>query len=465
MRKKTRVACAAALGMGAAVFGSSPAWAQSTTPTCASLLASNSVLTPSAKVVYIAGSSASQIPLEALAPVVASKNIAIIYQSPDSCQGVNDLLTGTAELGKPLQFLDPAQKSSQGLAKAVQCTNTAAPPIDIAPSDVFPDTCGKVFTSITAGQVTTKTTPVRDFLGPIQAMTFAVPSGSSAASISAEAAYVVFGYDATTFSVTPWTVPGAILTRPYTSGTLNMLGTAIGLAPKLFKNSDSTAPGFNAANQEGGTGNMQSALATPTLDPKATIGELSYEAVVGATSVSSSALKILAYKHSGQSCGYFPSQTASSVDMINVRQGRYAIWGPLHFVVNVDSSGNPLDGNKQPSTAVSTLMNYVLASGPTPPASSSADGGIADADLQTLITAEAKPGYVVPWCAMQAQRDGEMATPTSYQSSTPCGCYYESVLGVSTSSYCHTCTDPNGTANGSCTGSYPVCRYGFCEAK
>jgi hypothetical protein len=463
MRKKARVTCAAALGVGAAVLGTSRAQAQ-TTPVCSALISADTAFASDAgggpTTVYIAGSSASQIPLEALAPLLANKNIAIVYQSPDSCQGVSDLLNHNAESGKPYSFLDPAQVSSTGLAKAVTCTVASpAPPIDIAPSDVFPDTCASKLGIGTVGAITTTSTTFREFWGPVQAMTFAVPASSLATSISAEAAYIVFGYGGTTYTVTPWTNPATIFTRPDTSGTMNMLGAAIGLAPTKFANATPPASGATApAQQESSTGNMQTALANATTNAAATIGQLSYEAVVSYSNAT--ALKILAFQPAGEPCGYLPGSDKTHLDMINVRQGRYAIWGPLHFIVNVDSSGNPLGGNMMPNPAVVTLMNYFLATGPNPPTSSSADAGVATSDIKTLITAEATPAYVVPWCAMQATRMSELGQPMSYQPTAPCGCYYESVLGVSTSTYCHTCTDNSG-----CSAPYPTCRYGYCEAQ
>ncbi len=461
MRKKIRVACAAALGMGAAAFVSSRAEAA----TCDSLIAAESGLTST---VYIAGSTAVEIPLQGLAPVLATKGIAIIYQAPDSCQGVSDLIGHTAESGQPYNFLDPAVLTSGGLATPTTCTlSGTAPPIDIAPSDVSPDTCAKNLNIGTVGAISTTSTTFRDILGPIQAMTFAVPAGSTQSSISAEAAYLVFGYDATATSaspnviVQPWSVAGSIYTRPNTSGTLNMLATAIGLAPTKFANATPVAPGGTVPpQQQQGTGGMRNALANATSNVNATIGQLSYESIIQAANRSS--LKMLAYQHTGQSCGYTPSSTESSLDMINVRQGRYAVWGPVHFIVNVDSSGTPLNGAMASSAAVGTIMNYFLATGPTPPSSSSADAGVSATDIKALITAEAKPAYVVPWCAMQVTRTSEIGAPASYQPQTPCGCYFESVVGVSTSSYCRACSADADCAD---AGTYTHCRYNFCEAQ
>jgi hypothetical protein len=468
MRKRIRVACAAALGAGAVVLGTSSAHAQDAgPPTCASLIAADTTaFSATPAVVYIAGSSASQIPLQALAPVVAAQNIAIVYQGPDSCVGVGDLIGHTAEATAAYSFLDPQNVNSQGLAAATTCTVAGAPPIDIAPSDVFPDTCATKLSIGTAGAITTTSTPIRDFWGPVQAMTFAVPSGSTAQSISAEAAYVAFGYDAVTYSVTPWTVAGSIYTRPHTSGTMNMLGAAIKLDPNKFVNANPTSMPYPSQYQAG-TGGMRNALANAngTANVNATLGQLSYSAVESAANAAM--LKILAFQGYGQSCGYLPGSDSTHLDMINVRQGRYEIWGPLHFIVNVDSNGVPLGGNMTANPAVVTLMNYFLATGPNPPASVSMDagafdGGVSEASIQKLIQVEAKPGYVVPWCAMQATRSTEVGAPASYSPSAPCGCFYESVLGVHTSTYCKSCGTDADCAD---AGTYSHCRYGFCEAQ
>lgn len=155
--------------------------------------------------------------------------------------------------------------------------------------------------------------------------------------------------------------------------------------------------------------------------------------------------------------------------MINVRQGRYAIWGPVHFVINVNSSGQALDGSMNVSPAVQSIVDYLVATGPNPPSSSSGDAGVSAASIQNIIKAETKPGYVVPWCAMQVNRTTELGVLSSYQPSIPCGCYYESLLGVipasgvdPISSYCHSCGTDSDCAD---SGTYTHCRYGYCEAK
>ncbi len=437
--------------------------------------------------VYIAGSSASKPVLQALAQVLQAKKIpiSILYQSPDSCIGVNDLLTSTAETtaAAPSYF----GYNDNGVTPPSSCTVSAIdggilPPVDIAVSDVFADTCfanNLTSSGLTSGQ--------KEVLGPIQAMAFAAPVLSSATAISAEAAYVVFGYDAATYSVPPWIQPSNIFVRADSSGTENMIGTAIGLIAPKWANAN---PAMMNNQQQASTGAMEAAVGNVTSNQSATIGILSAEAIAqyNAAATSANKLKTLAYQHTGQSCGYLPDSTATAIDKINVRQGRYAIWGPLHFFVNVDANGNPLGGggNTDPSkiAAISAILNYFIATGPTPtqtftiagslnpPVDGGAitltDGGlggslvVGDDDKQALIAAEATPAFVVPWCAMQVSRSAELGAESSYQPPEPCGCYYESLLGATNSNYCtKTCS-----TNADCTtGPYGTCRYGYCEVQ
>jgi hypothetical protein len=408
--------------------------------TCASLIAADTGFTTASAVttVYLAGTGAAQVLVEAEAPGVASQNIALVFQPTPSCQALADLLGHTAESIAPYVFLDPAQATG-GLAKAVACTVAApAPPVDVVASDVFPDTCASDFGVGTVGAISTTSTGFRDYLGPVQAMAIAVPAGSSAQSISAKAAYVVFGYGATTYSVVPWSVPSAVFTGPSTAGAVELLGAAIGLLPTKFANA---APGGSPPPQQQATSSaMAAAIASATTNVDATIGPLSYQGVVGGSQASQ--IRMLAYKHTGQSCGYTPGSTASSLDMINVRQGRYALWSPGHTIVNVDASGNPLSGAMTASAAVTAVVGSATAIAPNAPALSM------DPGTEAVLALIMKPGYFVPWCAMQVIRTSELGALASYQPTQPCGCFYESVMGVSTSTYCHACT-----SNTNCNGS------------
>jgi hypothetical protein len=141
-----------------------------------------------------------------------------------------------------------------------------------------------------------------------------------------------------------------------------------------------------------------------------------------------------------------------------VRQGRYAIWGPLHFVAGVDGSGNAVAAgttNPVPSTnaGVAALVNAITHNGLTASTTPT---------LQTVVQAEAT-AHFVPDCAMQVSRTTEVGAEASYQPTNACGCYFESLTGGGTtlSSYCRTCTTNADCAD---AGAYSHCNFGYCEA-
>jgi hypothetical protein len=124
------------------------------------------------------------------------------------------------------------------------------------------------------------------------------------------------------------------------------------------------------------------------------------------------------------------------------------------------------------------VLNYVIATGPNPSATfSTGDAGlpISVSEKQQLVKAEIgdpavvaqSRAYVVPWCAMQVARSGEVNASASgsgemsYQPAEPCGCYFEkTATGATQSSYCQACT-----TNADCGCPYTTCRYGYCEVQ
>src|SRR5207342_3693796 len=97
---------------------------------------------------------------------------------------------------------------AQGADVAGGCT-LADNPVDIGVSDVYASSCpgGE---SLMDG--------VKDYLGPVQAMTFVVPTASTQTIISAEAAYLVYGFGNDS-QASPWTDDTKIEQRSATSGT------------------------------------------------------------------------------------------------------------------------------------------------------------------------------------------------------------------------------------------------------
>jgi ABC-type phosphate transport system substrate-binding protein len=385
-------------------------------------------------VVYVAGSSAVKPLLQAVTNALGG-TLNIVYQSPGSCEGLDTVLEGVLNTSTAV-VLAPN-------VTAAACTlPVSGATVDIAASDVYPATCTATFdTTLPAVPATMK-----DFLGPVQAMAIAVPSGSTENVISAGAAHMVFGFAANTAAntIAPWNVPTDIFVRFWDSSVLEMIAVAIGVPAGKWVN----ATNKSSPQTEASSGSMQTALISAgQSSPNAAIG------ILGSANLASG-LKALAFKASGQSCAYFPDSSSSAGDKINVRQGRYAIWGPEHLVANVDSSGNPVGMNGN-TAAVQAVIDAVLATGGT--------GGstLTDAQVAPLIDAISAPAAgFVPWCAMQVTRTSEVGPEASYSPPQSCSCRFEMATGAALPG--HTCTAC--TSNASCvSGAARVCRYGYCE--
>jgi hypothetical protein len=438
--------------------------------------------------VFVAGTSAAKSALQAIAKQLT--DITIVYQTPDSCIALTDVVAvQAATSSNVVTTVLAADGTTPGCALSPAALNNPDEAINIAVSDIFPATCQSVLGTggITVGQQI-------DVYGPIQAQTIDVPSASTAKSISAEAAYDVFGYAADTaaHSVPPWTVPTSVFIRPSTSGTLNLIGTVIGLPGAKWANATSTT----SVQVTKSSADMFTAISTPATNVDATIGILSAQFVLQQNTKALAAggtgktIKTLAFQAAGQSCGYFPDSTENKGDKLNVRQGRYAIWGPAHLVTNIGPDGNPKGAH---AAAVAAVLNAFIATGceggscPTgtgkllgvAAGASGADGGMSTADGGTsgadggvappsaalkkaVIDAESAPsGGVVPWCAMEVMRSLEGGAESSYQPSEPCGCYFEKLAtGAPVSPHCTACPIGN-----ECVAPYSVCRLGYCEAK
>ena len=380
-------------------------------------------------VVYVTGSSALRPFLTALAPVVAADNpsYTIVYQSQGSCAGVAAVYE--AESAKRIIKDVPAAggKSANyaiyfnGDGTAQECfldttgageTGTSWPNVDLGISDVFSKSCG--YDAAPAG------TTIADYFGPIQPMTFVVPSASSQRSISAEAAYLAFGLGGGGGKAAPWVDPSLFFVRNAGSGTQQLIARAIGVPADKWWGLD-----------RGGSSQVRSGL-------KVVLDKDTAEKSIGIVSVDiadeeRSNLRILAFKAKGQTCGYLPDSTANTRDKLNVRDGHYPIWVPVHLFART-SGGIP-------STAAGAFV-----------------GRFATARVgKTLLDTEITKG-LIPQCAMRVTRKEEMGPLASFQPQFQCGCYFDFKSNGATS--CKTC---NGPAE--CSGATPACNFGYCEAR
>jgi ABC-type phosphate transport system substrate-binding protein len=360
--------------------------------------------------IYVAGSTAAKPLLAEIGKFMAAQALpaTIVYSGQGSCAGVDAILSGTTLSGSgttALKYWD-----ATGLELSCDITG-AAPLAQIGISDVFAQTCFQLPGGLPSS--------VADYLGPVQAMTFVAHRSSTEKTISAEAAYNVFGFGAQS-GVPPWTDDTLIIRRDSLSGTQRMVGSAIGVPPEKWKGIQSTS-----------SGDLLARLGAAAI-PDRSIGILSADVAQDNLAT----VKILAYQHFGQSCALFPDSRENSNDKANVRSGQYPIWGPLHFLIRLNGSGYPANPR------AGEIAGYLAGTRPTP------------AGLDLINVAAQR--HVVPQCAMRVKRTQEAATPAPFAPPGACGCTYELIATGGT-----TCK-PCGTS-AECPKATPVCSYGYCE--
>ena len=235
---------------------------------------------------------------------------------------------------------------------------------------------------------------VGEYLGPIQAMLFVVPSTSSQKAISAEMARAVFGRGGAQGLTQPWVTPTLYFVRNASTGTQQMISSAIGVPADQFWGVD-----------RGSARNVAALLTVLSsgadrVSAEQAIGILSndyYDADRGN-------LTALAFQAVNQSCGYLPDSTAFKTDKRNVRDGHYPIWGPLHFFANT-AQGIPT------SPAAQAFVSVVAEPEPGP----------------DLLDAYIDSG-LVPSCAMSVKRATDLGPLSAYVPPVMCGCHFEARL-------------------------------------
>jgi ABC-type phosphate transport system substrate-binding protein len=356
---------------------------------------------------YVVGSTAVKPYLAAIARALRAQTpeVTILYAEQGSCVGVSAILSGTPAAG-PFVYWDQAGTEQS-------CTVAAPVNAHIGVSDVFATSCLRLPGGLPSN--------VEDFLGPVQSMTFVVPKGSTQTSISAEAAYYVYGFGAAS-GVDPWVDESRIFQRDSQSGTQRMVAAAIGVEGTIWRGTRTT-----------GSGDLR-AKVSAALPSEAALGILSSEVA----QENRQTLRVLAYQHYGQNCGYYPDKEETSNEKQNVRDGHYAIWGPLHLFTQMGSNGYP--ANAQAADVIGFMTG-------TRPAPSGID----------LVTLEAQH-HVIPQCAMRVSRSEEIGAMSSFAPAQSCSCFYDKVANGSTD--CMPCSNKTD-----CPAATPFCNYGYCEIR
>jgi hypothetical protein len=345
----------------------------------------------------------------------AQNPVTVLYQSQSSCNGASAIFDDIQIAG---EFRYWTRENGALVENKCNLPQTIA---DIGTSDVFATTCG----------LPEDETKAIDAQGPIQAMIFLAPKSSPERVISAEAARLVYGYGGNfedKLTSPPWTNPDRILRRNPTSGTQNLIGTIIGVPSIRFSGVENTS-----------TSAMISSLQmTQPADSAATIGIL--DVVNGDPTDVRVSVRVLAFQAQDQNCAFHPDSVEGKLDKRNVRDGHYALWGPIH----VYSRPNTV-------TNVANLVKYLSLD--QAPASA---GKNADQNMSELIKIVAG-GSLVPSCAMHVQRVSDGGALLPQLPARSCSCYFDQLTtGESSCAQCLTdsdCASPDA----------PRCNFGFCE--
>jgi hypothetical protein len=377
----------------------------------------------SGQVLYIAGPDSMINVLQGVAAALWDEDIHIFYKGFPSCLGIQTLVNNEpttpdpAEIGTP----DAHQVSFWPGDPAVAMTcdlpfddaDPAEPEIvpDIVLSEVFATTCAGFPNGLGS---------VQDFQGPVLGFAFIVPPDSSAVSISAEAAYLVYGFGAASHAVAPWNDPTFILHRDENSGAENIFAKTLGLDVGKFSGTSLNSTGTLVTEVADSSG--------PAVD--ATIGG----ANVSLLDQRRDDVRVLAYQHFDQTCGYYPDRTLTSFDKKNVRDGHYPMWGVVHIFTRVDVAGLPIN------PGANRFINLTLGTDELP--------GL------DPIALEAESN-LVPQCAMTVARSEDGGPLSSLLPPKPCGCYFESLTGATECQACESAQE--------CPAEAPECSYGYCE--
>ncbi len=375
------------------------------------------------EVLYIAGPDSMINVLSSVAASLWAEDIHIFYKGYPSCLGVDILVNNEPTTPDPAEIGTPSahQASYWSMDAATEelcdlpfdAADPAEPEIvpDIVLSEVFPTTCASYPNGLGS---------VQDFQGPALGFGFIVHPDSPAVSISAEAAYLVFGFGAASHVVAPWTDPTTILHRDENSGAENVFAKTLVLDVSKFSGNSLNSTGTLVNQVAGAMG----------ADVASTIGG----ANVSILDQRRDEVRLLPYQHYDQTCGYYPDSTATSFDKKNIRNGHYPIWGVVHILTRVDAGGLPVN------PGANRFINLTLGTDELP--------GL------DPIALEAESG-LIPQCAMSVVRSEEGGPLSSLLPPKPCGCYFESLTG---GTGCEACT-----SSSTCPAEAPECSYGYCE--
>lgn len=399
--------------------------------TAAPAKAANPLCTDLPGYFVVSGSSAVQPTIAALGQKLAGGTTTLVYSKQGSCTGVAAIL-GTP----PASTATALYWDSTTTAKTpATCDLPGSTPVDVGVSDVFATSCptvkGDQLAKAGVGDFHNFFAQVMEFIVP------GGPGGSDQTAISAEAAYLTFGFGNS--GATPWDNQSLYMIRNNTSGTQIMLSKAIGLDVNKWIGFDEggATTVFNdiKARQIPDPANPAARI---NGDPKKMIGIVSS----GEADQDTVNVKRLAFQATGQTCAYWADSGLAEKDKKYVRDGHYPVWGPLHVLAKIDDKGDPT------SEGAKKVIDFLSAS-----------------DVEDTATLDLEiDNAVVPLCAMNVTRSSELGPMSSIQPTNACGCYFDKKKKAGgAGKECKVCT--KATEATDCTGERTKCNYGFCEVK
>jgi hypothetical protein len=381
--------------------------------------------------IFGSGGSAVTATLKKVALAIAndpngtpSEQTTLFYTDPNACDGYADFLAGKSS--RVFKYWVAGQTADQTCE-----ARAGGQPLDFSHMGNASDLCANPV--VPAG--------IGDFAAPVQTVnliTGLTPTGgSNEKSISAEALYFIFGFG-TGGQVSPWNDGAGVFVRQSTSFVTLLVAAHINVPASAFVGPGKWAADNASAIQTNSLVVTAVSGYTGTDDTKAAQA-LGY--VSGSTADQNrSKVKTLAFQAFGQTCGVLPDSTATALDKLNVRKGKYALQAQGHYFAPVDSNGVPTNDR------VRNLINWFNGTEQPP-------GSSVSAFDQTILAGD------IPECAMEVKRDGTVGAFSSFAPLKPCGCRFEAVAGGAVPASCTACA-----ADADCGGDSPKCNFGYCEA-
>jgi hypothetical protein len=325
---------------------------------------------------------------------------------------------------------DPLQR---GKVIASTCNGAINQVPDLVINDVAYSSCPQIY-GASRGEVTLA--GLKEFTGPVQGLVPVVPSSYTFYNdVTVEELQVIYICGARANLLT---FSNNNLIYDYnclTSGMRELWARGMGLANGAMLNTP-TSRGLGCSNNLTAE-TMVTDLVAISIAPEQTLGYTSTEFYDQYRDL----VRGLKVRGVEQELAYWPDSDMTSVDKINVREGRYTMQAPLRLLAPVDASGVPTNPR------VKRLIDWFQGNPVSDPAA------VLPFDINEIY---AQRG-VVPQCAMRVLQQGDAPVFGHYTHPQPCHCSFEALATGRTN--CLPCPVQTGGACPSGTS----CSHGYCE--